>query len=627
MNWISNLNLKAKFSTIIAAPIFAFVIIFLVVLNNGRNIETNIEELTTIQAQTIAEINNLLVQGFQSGQATRNIMLNVNDKTAAKNYNKAKNEFYKSIEKINELQKNNSKLIAVIERIRTLSISVFEKSEKAQNLAISGETEEATSYLNNFTTPEWRLLKEELFSAANNQSSTFDNFRIKTKNEMNFIIKMIEIIGFLAIISSMVLGYLGVKSILKPILALKNAALKIASGNTHFTLKVIGKDEIGELRVAFNQMIENINKINNNLVAEKESVEKRVEEATTDAVKKQKYLEEKTAIVLNAMDKFAKGDLTQKLHVDSTDEMGKLFNGFNIAIENIGKLMLKVSESIHATASASAEISSSAEQMAAGAEEQSSQTSEVSVAIDEMTRTIYDGAKNTSIAAENAKNSGIIAKKGGMVVNKTIDEMNKISEIVAKASETVQVLGNNSEKIGEIISVISDIADQTNLLALNAAIEAARAGEQGRGFAVVADEVRKLAERTTTATKEISGMIKQIQIDTNEAVTSMTKGTTKVEQGTLHAVEAGKVLEEIVKSSEKVTDVMVQVAATSEEQSSTAEEITKRIEGINNVTHENTIGIQQIAKASEDLSQLTTNLQDLISSFKVSQNLVATHSH
>ncbi|MEW6653432.1 MAG: methyl-accepting chemotaxis protein, partial [Bacteroidota bacterium] len=210
--------------------------------------------------------------------------------------------------------------------------------------------------------------------------------------------------------------------------------------------------------------------------------------------------------------------------------------------------------------------------------------------------------------------------EGGKVVGQTIEGMNRIAVVVKQSADTVQQLGKSSDQIGEIVQVIDDIADQTNLLALNAAIEAARAGEQGRGFAVVADEVRKLAERTTKATKEIANMIKQIQKDTSEAVISMTSGTVEVEKGKELADEAGKSLSQIISGAEQVVDIVTQVAAASEEQSSAAEQISKNLESINHVTNESATGIQQIARASEDLNRLTLNLQELISRFKISSS-------
>ena len=283
--------------------------------------------------------------------------------------------------------------------------------------------------------------------------------------------------------------------------------------------------------------------------------------------------------------------------------------------------MVEVNEAVTLTANTGNEISSSSEQMAAGAQEQSAQTTEVAGAVEQMTKTILETTKNSSIAAESAKNAGEIAKGGGQVVVETIEGMNRIAEVVSKSATMVQALGKSSDQIGEIVQVIDDIADQTNLLALNAAIEAARAGEQGRGFAVVADEVRKLAERTTKATKEIAAMIKQIQKDTGSAVESMVEGQEEVEKGKKLADKAGESLNEIIKGAEQVVDVITQVAAASEEQSSASEQISNNVEAISNVTHESASGIQQIARAAEDLNRFTVNLQDLISRFHIDKSM------
>ena len=332
----------------------------------------------------------------------------------------------------------------------------------------------------------------------------------------------------------------------------------------------------------------------------------------------QNYLARSTNALLIEMNKFAEGDLTVEVVPEKeNDDIGKLFNGFNKSVQNIRGIVENVSAAVQATASASNQISSSTEEMAAGAQEQSAQTTEVAGAVEQMTKTILETTKNSGHAAEAAKNSGTIAKEGGRVVVETIEGMNRVAEVVKKSADTVEALGKSSDQIGEIIQVIDDIADQTNLLALNAAIEAARAGEQGRGFAVVADEVRKLAERTTKATKEIATMIKQIQKDTEGAVLSMKEGTVEVEKGKLLADKAGQSLKEIIIGAQEVVDMSTQVAAASEEQSSAAEQISKNIESISNVTNESTAGVQQIARAAEDLNRLTLNLQELVSRFKI----------
>ena len=316
----------------------------------------------------------------------------------------------------------------------------------------------------------------------------------------------------------------------------------------------------------------------------------------------------------------ANGDITGRITAEYPGDYKILKDSINSFGEAMCDALGQVSDAVQATASASNQISSSTEELAAGAQEQSSQTTEVAGAIEQMTKTILETTSNVGHASKTAKSSGDIAREGGKVVSDTINGMNRIAEVVTQAAAMVKELGNNSDKIGEIVQVIDDIADQTNLLALNAAIEAARAGEQGRGFAVVADEVRKLAERTTKATKEIATMIKQIQKDTGNAVISMGKGTEEVESGKKLAQKSETALNEIINSSSEVVANISQVAAASEEQSAAAEQISKNIESISAVVNESAAGTQQIARAAEDLNRLTDNLQNLVSRFKISKN-------
>jgi methyl-accepting chemotaxis protein len=319
----------------------------------------------------------------------------------------------------------------------------------------------------------------------------------------------------------------------------------------------------------------------------------------------------------DALEIMATGDLTARITTQYKGEHQNIVNSINKLGESLSNLITRVNEAVYATVSSSNEISSSTEQMAAGAQEQSAQTSEIATAVEQMAKTIIETTQNAGAAAENARTAGKIAEEGGSVVKETVSGINNIAEVVSTAAEMVKQLGQSSDQIGEIIQVIDDIADQTNLLALNAAIEAARAGEQGRGFAVVADEVRKLAERTTKATKEIANMIKQIQKDTGEAVNSMKKGTEQVEKGKILANKAGQSLNDIIKATVQVVDDINQVATASEEQSTAAEQISKNIEAISSVTHQSASGIEQVAKAAEDLNRLTDNLQALTEKFKI----------
>jgi methyl-accepting chemotaxis protein len=313
------------------------------------------------------------------------------------------------------------------------------------------------------------------------------------------------------------------------------------------------------------------------------------------------------------------GDLNLQFNSTRHDEIGSLQRSFDQFIGSLRETLFQVSEASAAVASASAEISSSTEEMAAGGREQTSQAGEVAKSVDEMIKTIMDNSKNSATTAATARKAREAAEQGGKVVDDTIHSMQIIAKVVKQSSATVQELGRSSDQIGEIANVIDDIADQTNLLALNAAIEAARAGEQGRGFAVVADEVRKLAERTTKATKEIAVMIKKIQSETQGAVIAMNEGTDRVDEGIKQADKAGNSLREIVDIARQVTDSVNQIAAASEEQSSASEQINKNVDSISKVTAETAQSTQQIAQATEDLNRLTENLQRLVEKFKLSE--------
>jgi methyl-accepting chemotaxis protein len=321
--------------------------------------------------------------------------------------------------------------------------------------------------------------------------------------------------------------------------------------------------------------------------------------------------------LVEGTERIGSGDLTVALTYGVQDEIGRLYAAIGEMTGKLHATIRGVLESSRAVADASTQISSSTEEMAAGTHQQSNQAREVAAAVEEMTRTIVENSSNAGSAAQTAREARKAAEQGGEVVNRAVSGMRKIAAVVTTSAQTVTELGKSSDQIGEIIGVIDDIADQTNLLALNAAIEAARAGDQGRGFAVVADEVRKLAERTTKATKEIAGMIKKIQSDTSAAVSSMEEGTRQVDEGITLADQAGTSLGQIVAVSQKVMDMISQIAAASEQQSSASEEISKNVEAISTVTHETSLGVDQIARSAEVLNNLTRNLQQLVDKFTV----------
>jgi methyl-accepting chemotaxis protein len=316
-------------------------------------------------------------------------------------------------------------------------------------------------------------------------------------------------------------------------------------------------------------------------------------------------------------DLLAQGDLQVSISNDSRDEIGQLSNSFRKMAESFRNIISQVSSTSSQVASAASQLNSTAKQIAAGAEEVAVQAATVATAGEEMSATSGDIAQNCQMAAEGAQRASQTAQNGAEVVEKTVSVMGQIAEKVQESAKTVESLGARSDQIGAIIGTIEDIADQTNLLALNAAIEAARAGEQGRGFAVVADEVRALAERTTRATREISEMIKAIQGETRGAVAAMEQGVLQVENGTKEAAKSGRALQDILQQVNDVAMQVNQIATAAEEQTATTSEISSNMHQITEVVQQTTQGAHESATAASQLSGNAEELQRLVRQFKL----------
>ena len=320
---------------------------------------------------------------------------------------------------------------------------------------------------------------------------------------------------------------------------------------------------------------------------------------------------------IDAVDRIADGNLTVELAAERKDELGKLLSAVRRMADNLKDIISQVKGSAQMVSSESELLYSTSEQMANGAEQVASQACTVATASEEMAATSGEIASNCLSAAESSGRAGSAAEAGAAVVDKTVAGMGRIAERVKKTAISVENLGSRSDQIGQIISTIKDIADQTNLLALNAAIEAARAGEQGRGFAVVADEVRALAERTTAATLEISTMIKAIQAETKDAVVAMEQGVREVEQGTEDASRSGEVLREILNQVMSVSMQVSQIATAAEQQTATTGEISSNIHQITEVVQQTARGAQESASAARHLTELSAELQKLVGRFQV----------
>ncbi|MFA6025584.1 MAG: HAMP domain-containing methyl-accepting chemotaxis protein [Ignavibacteriaceae bacterium] len=617
MNWFKNLSVRTKMFLGLGAISTMMVFAAMYVVLQMSEFKSDVHAYS-LDEEKIASSKNLQLRVANIWQFATDASL-VKDKSSLDSARKNQQQANTEIDKLLSLSKDDNQIVSELNKTKVDLDKILETGSEMFGAYTQSE-EMGNEVMGKFDKVCDQLIEEVNLIAEKAQQEASVSFAEMnqmiasqiTMTSISIGIIILLTIGTSLFVTRWLTGYLQ---------KLVSATEKILKGDLDVTVSINSKDEFGILANSFNKMVENIRKANQELREEKAGVERKVEDAVKESEEQRNYLERNAGKLLVEMDNLANGDLTVQLEKEKNDVIGSLFDGFNKVVLNMKEMIEQVTAAVEATASASSEISSSSEEMAAGSQEQSAQTTEIASAVEEMTKTILETSQNSSKSAEAAKSAGTIAKEGGKVVDQTIEGMNRVAEVVKKSAETVNALGKGSDQIGEIVQVINDIADQTNLLALNAAIEAARAGEQGRGFAVVADEVRKLAERTTKATKEIAVMIKQIQKDTGGAVESMNRGTEEVERGKALADKAGQSLKEIIVGVEQVVDMSTQVAAASEEQSSAAEQISKNIEAISSVTQESAAGIQQIARAAEDLNRLTVNLQELTSRFKIDKKV------
>jgi methyl-accepting chemotaxis protein len=313
----------------------------------------------------------------------------------------------------------------------------------------------------------------------------------------------------------------------------------------------------------------------------------------------------------------ADGDLTVLIDCSGKDETAQLMRAMQHMVTNLRELISGAVNISSGIATASIQLHQTSSQIATGAEGLAMQTNTVATASEEMSATSVDIARTCTMAADASQHSTEAAIEGARVVQETIVGMSVIADRVRNTSQSIEQLGSRSEHIGDIVGTIEDIADQTNLLALNAAIEAARAGEQGRGFAVVADEVRALAERTTKATREIGEMIKTIQNETKAAVKAMELGVSEVEKGAISSQKSGHALEEILSRINDVSGQVAQIATAAEEQTATTGEVTGNITQITELVQLTARGAIQNTKDAEVLSSQAMELQNLVGRFRL----------
>lgn len=330
-----------------------------------------------------------------------------------------------------------------------------------------------------------------------------------------------------------------------------------------------------------------------------------------------RYISKSVRRIARHLNQVADGDLGVLLEKTSNDELGMLSQDINRMVEKLRMLISSVKNASDSVVSASGQFYATSRNLSIGVEEVAGQAVLVATAAEEMAATSRSISENCTTAAQSVKVTEDFAQTAEGVVRQTVTMMDSIAALVQDSAVTVKDLGTSSAQIGSIIATIEDIADQTNLLALNAAIEAARAGEQGRGFAVVADEVRRLADRTGKATREIGMVIKDIQAKIGDAVNSMQEGVSQVTRGTTDAARSGEALQEIVKHTRLITSQVNQVAVAATEQTATTDEISCNISQITSIAQSTVDEVKNSVTAAGQMTALAGELHSQIQQFKL----------
>ncbi|WP_438268979.1 methyl-accepting chemotaxis protein [Pseudomonas piscis] len=320
---------------------------------------------------------------------------------------------------------------------------------------------------------------------------------------------------------------------------------------------------------------------------------------------------------LVAVERIASGDLTQDLHVTRRDELGVLQQGIARMGVTLRELIGGIRDGVTQIASAAEELSAVTEETSAGVNSQKVETDQVATAMHEMTATVQEVARNAEEASQAAAAADGEAREGDKVVAQAIEQIERLASEVVRSTDAMNMLQQESDKIGSVMDVIKAVAEQTNLLALNAAIEAARAGEAGRGFAVVADEVRALAQRTQKSTEEIEELVAGLQNGTQQVATVMHNSRVLTDSSVDLTRKAGASLENITRTVSNIQSMNQQIAAAAEEQSAVAEEISRSIINVRDVSEQTAAASEETAASSVELARLGGQLQMMVSHFRV----------
>lgn len=430
--------------------------------------------------------------------------------------------------------------------------------------------------------------------------------------------KMLQSISLAGLFSFLLFGSLALafaKSFSSKVKQLLVATEEVRAGNLDARVNIATHDELEGVAQGFNEMMDRLGEM---VLNEKEHNERLLQ---TDQAMQQSLSE-----FLEIVSSVSEGNLTKR-GPEGDDALGKLVQAVNKMLDDFGLMLTEVKQIGLSVSSSATEILAAAEQIAVGSQRQADEITNTSSAVEEMAASMTQVSRNAEASADAARRALEMAEHGDKSVRDTSEAMSRIDSAVQQTSEKMRLLGVRSSEISEIIDLIDEIAAQTNLLALNAAIEAAHAGEAGLGFSVVADEIRKLAERSARATRDVGNLIKSIQTETSEALTAMEVGMKEVRGGSYLATQASNALQDISTAVRQSSELIEEISAASEEQARVTSNVATAMQTISSITLETSAGAHETAQTIEGMVGLADRLNKSISQFKVKEDYVHPFSY
>jgi methyl-accepting chemotaxis protein len=418
-----------------------------------------------------------------------------------------------------------------------------------------------------------------------------------------------------AALLAVIVGLYNATRLSNPIATLTQAATQITGGDLDQRVEITKyKNEIGLLATAFNTMTGNLRQ---RIQAEQEASEKATQLAETERQAKE-YLKQTVDNYLAFVERVAAGDLSARLTLNgSNDALTILGRNLNEMVESLGEMTAQIHQATANITAAAAEILAATTQQAAGANEQSAAISQTSTTIDEVKNIVDQAFAKAQAVAQQAQRTSDISQSGRQAVIKTVEGMNQIKDKVEEIAGGILALSEQTQQIGEITATVNDIASQSNLLALNASVEAARAGDYGKGFAVVAVEVRNLAEQSKQATAQVKAILTEIQRATNAAVMATEEGTKGVDAGMDLTGQAGETIQQLATSIAESANAAQQIVVSAQQQTSGIEQIALAMNSINQATVQNVASIRQAERAAQDLSSMAQQMEALVARYKL----------